>query len=499
MWAAGAARTGGWEPVRSYDALIEIATQIHAEEFDASAVLALIVERARDLLATDVAWLALVKDGQVRVQVAAGAATPGIARMEVALGTGIGGIALREGRTVVVGDQALYGHGMPSAVHDALEADGIVSVMCAPMLRERAMVGALYVGSREAAMFDDAAVALLTALAGQAAIAIVNSRLYQALADKHRTLERSFAAHRRLNAASSGGPDAVAAELARQIGREVTVSRGGGEPLEVKGPLSELERNALDHAATVIALLLEAEWRVRGDLLEELLRADGDLSDGLSARAERLGVTLDRERCVAVLEGAPALRLGLGALMCRRGDRVILALEGDAEATVRAALGDGIAGLSSPRRDLTAALREAEAALRLAREYGGLVSHEQLGPLRFLLDAPHVTQSETLVREALAPLAAYDAQRDSALVATLGEYLRAGGHHATTAERLHIHPSTLKYRLARIAEVLGRPPADPQARFELGLAVAVHEMLLGRGINALRPRPCRPTAPRGAG
>lgn len=33
MWAAGAARTGGWEPVRSYDALIEIATQFHAEEF----------------------------------------------------------------------------------------------------------------------------------------------------------------------------------------------------------------------------------------------------------------------------------------------------------------------------------------------------------------------------------------------------------------------------------------------------------------------------------
>lgn len=31
MWAAGAARTGGWEPVRSYDALIEIATQIRAE------------------------------------------------------------------------------------------------------------------------------------------------------------------------------------------------------------------------------------------------------------------------------------------------------------------------------------------------------------------------------------------------------------------------------------------------------------------------------------
>lgn len=168
------------------------------------------------MLTTDLAWLALAEDDRVRVEIAVGAATAGIARMEVALGTGIGGIALREGRTIIVGDQALYGNGMPRAVHEALEADGIVSVVCAPMLRDGQMVGALYVDSREATVFDDTAVALLTALAGQAAIAIVSSRLYQALAEKASTLERSFAMHRRLNAASlSGGPDATAAEVAR--------------------------------------------------------------------------------------------------------------------------------------------------------------------------------------------------------------------------------------------------------------------------------------------
>lgn len=94
-------------------------------------MLALIVERARELLATDLAWLALAEDDRVRVQIAAGATTEGIARMEVALGTRIGGIALLEGRTIIVGDQALYGNGMPRTVHEALEADGVVSVMCA--------------------------------------------------------------------------------------------------------------------------------------------------------------------------------------------------------------------------------------------------------------------------------------------------------------------------------------------------------------------------------
>jgi len=156
LWAAGAARSSGREPVRSYDALIEIATQIHAEEFNADAVLRLVVDRARELLATDLAWLALAEGDHVRVRIAAGATTPGIGRMEVALGTGIGGIALREGRTVIVGDQALYGNGMPSTVHEALEAEGVVSVMCAPMLRDGQMVGALYVASREATVFDDA-------------------------------------------------------------------------------------------------------------------------------------------------------------------------------------------------------------------------------------------------------------------------------------------------------------------------------------------------------
>ena len=87
------------------------------------------------------------------------------------------------------------------------------------------------------------------------------------------------------------------------------------------------------------------------------------------------------------------------------------------------------------------------------------------------------------MRETLGPLAAYDARRGGALLATVGAYVRAGGHHATTSERCHIHPSTLNYRLARIADVLGRP-ADPHARFEPWLGLAVHEMLLSRGIDA---------------
>ena len=42
---------------------------------------------------------------------------------------------------------------------------------------------------------------------------------------------------------------------------------------------------------------------------------------------------------------------------------------------------------------------------------------------------------------------------------------------------LHIHTSTVKYRLARLAEALGRPLQDPDVRFELRMAVEIADFL----------------------
>jgi DNA-binding PucR family transcriptional regulator len=135
-------------------------------------------------------------------------------------------------------------------------------------------------------------------------------------------------------------------------------------------------------------------------------------------------------------------------------------------------------GVSSPRLDLRIALREAEGALAMvlsSREGGGeaLAGYEDLGPLRFLLDAPDTSEMRAMVQDVLGPLAEHDARRQSELLHTLRVYLECGGHHATTAERCHIHVSTLKYRLSRIAAILDRPLSDPATRFELRLALEV--------------------------
>jgi GAF domain-containing protein/sugar diacid utilization regulator len=565
--ASSAAHT---QRATAYEALFEIGTQIQAEEANADAIFALIVDRARALLLTDVAWLAMVDRDRQRLgmKVAVGAATPDFMGMEVQVGTGIGGVALKERRPVAVRDSRVYGHGMPRSVHRALDEEGVISILCAPMLRDDGMLGALYVGTRKARDFTEEEASLLSALAAQAAVTIENARLYQELSDKNDMLERAFAIHRSLTDASLAGVGLhrVALELARLIDRdlllvlddgatrctrysrdaavdapvaagldEVDVPDGqnavditagdtelGGLHALGDGELTALQRKALEHGATAIALelvkeqaTLEVEWRLQGELLEELLRSSGAPSEDLARRAERLGVDLAGQHRIAVLApdrdvaSSSLLELvrrwlrqhgHLDRLVAQRGDRVVVAVGADLPGGGKPLIEDlqrrvtraGVpvrCGVSNARTELTMALREAEGALALAISTGrpdAIVDYEALGPLRFLLDAPDTTEMTALVRDVLGPLAAHDAQRHSDLLLTLKTYLESGGHHPTTSERCHIHVSTLKYRLSRISALLERSLSDPATRFELSLAFEVLGILEVMGIAPFR-------------
>jgi DNA-binding PucR family transcriptional regulator len=545
------------ERATAYEALFEIGTQIQAEESNSEAIFALIVERASELLATDVAWLAMVDEPRerLRMRVARGTTTPDFMRMEVRVGTGIGGVALKERRAVAVHDSTIYGNGMPRAVHRALDDEGVTSILCAPMLRDEGMLGALYVGTRKPRDFTEEDASLLSALAAQAAVTIENARLLQELAHKNEALEQAFAIHRLLTDASLAGVglQRVTLELARLVERDLYLVLHSGSPtcaryprhpaadcpVEVSGaealpdgieavavvageaelgvlhadgaaPLTPLQRKALEHGATVIALelvkeqaALEVEWRLQGELLEELLRYRDEVPEGLLRRAERFGVDLEAPHRVAVLQpegGTTAssllefMRRGLrhrghvGALVAQRGERVLVAVADDVRGGPRALLDElqqrapraGLhfrGGLSNARGDFSLALREAEGALAMAlsaeRDTDALVSSEDLGPLRFLLDAPNTHEMLALVTHALGPLAEHDERRQADLLFTLRAYLAAGGHHPTTADRCFIHVSTLKYRLSRISAILGRNLTDPATRFELSLALEV--------------------------
>jgi DNA-binding PucR family transcriptional regulator len=70
-----------------------------------------------------------------------------------------------------------------------------------------------------------------------------------------------------------------------------------------------------------------------------------------------------------------------------------------------------------------------------------------------------------LRERALAPLAS------SKLTDTLHEFLRHQGRMDPTARALGVHPQTVRYRVARLRELLGGALDDPDRRLELQLAL----------------------------
>ncbi len=95
---------------------------------------------------------------------------------------GAAGRSIAERRTIVVDDYEhddTFSH--DPALDAAVQADGVRSLIVTPMVAEDALLGVLQVGSSQVAAFGPDQVALAEALAHQAAIAICNSRLVQAL------------------------------------------------------------------------------------------------------------------------------------------------------------------------------------------------------------------------------------------------------------------------------------------------------------------------------
>jgi hypothetical protein len=111
--------------------------------------------------------------------------------------------------------------------------------------------------------------------------------------------------------------------------------------------------------------------------------------------------------------------------------------------------------------------------LRLVREGvlapGGLVlAREQLGALTLHSD-PGLLGELAALR--LAPLDALTTAARARLEATLLAWLRRQGNVTEVAQELHVHPQTVRYRLARLRERFGDALEDPDIRFELELAL----------------------------
>lgn len=76
-----------------------------------------------------------------------------------------------------------------------------------------------------------------------------------------------------------------------------------------------------------------------------------------------------------------------------------------------------------------------------------------------------------LARRRLAPLETLRPAQRARLTETLHSWLRHWGQRAPIAAELKIHPQTVGYRIAQLRELFGEQLQDPQARFELELAL----------------------------
>lgn len=554
----GDARPAPKLPSNALEELVDVARVLQAEEIDLDHLLHVIATKARELLRTDTSWIALLDESRARVRIAAtcGTVDPDFPRMEVDLGTGLGGVALDRGWTLIVADYLRYQQSTPPFVRQVMLREGIASVICAPMMRGQNMVGALYVGNRLATRFDGTHGSLMATLAAQASAAIENGRLYERLLDKTRLLEATFEIHRQLGevAMAELGLEGVMTELARLTGRRLRLEQahvapfelhvgpeGAGQvdepialvvPVVTRGadagsitvygarPLTELEHNAFTHGATVLALelmkheaALAVEWRLRGELLEELLSMAGEPSETLLVRANRLGFDLNEPHRLLVIELGKGDRRDLDSLARhlrsrrysdvrlagRFGERVVVVTSDSIDGARRLAImlrGEAAAptavviGISSSGCDFSATFREARACAAFALANGATpvaAEYDALGALRFMLDASDPAHCRAIVRERLGTLHDYDARHGTQLLPTLRAYLETNGKHASIAARCHVHPSTVKYRIGRIAQLLEHPIDGAETRFELTLALRLLDLFRATGADLLAP------------
>jgi DNA-binding PucR family transcriptional regulator len=71
----------------------------------------------------------------------------------------------------------------------------------------------------------------------------------------------------------------------------------------------------------------------------------------------------------------------------------------------------------------------------------------------------------------LAPLASLTQRACERMRETALAYLRHRGNAVAMAAELHIHPQTARYRIARLYDLFGEDLDDPDARFELEIAL----------------------------
>ncbi|WP_331446404.1 helix-turn-helix domain-containing protein [Streptomyces xanthochromogenes] len=543
---------------------------------DLDAVLRAIVQRARSLLGTEVAYLSLNDPtaGDTYMRVTEGSVAARFQQLRLGMGEGLGGLVAQTARPYVTAsyfDDERFQH--TSTIDSGVRDEGLVAILGVPLMLGSTVIGVLFAADRHPRVFAREEIALLGSFAAHAAVAIDTANLLaetrSALAELEKAnetirnhsavLERASEVHDRLTelVLRGGGvrevADAVSevldgtvefadADSAQAAVLQLSGSDGhalrhgadwlagvsaGGELLGAlvlhgQPGLDPVDRRTLERAAMVTSLLLlarrsagEAEQRVRGELLDDLLDAPGRDPLLLRERAARLRADLEAPHVVlaARIDGpdassaarrtAEGRRIGSaaaylattrhGLASTRDGGTVLLLPLGPGDTPAEVARGvakqlgtalrepvtvGASAVLAAPAATPPAiATAYAEArrcleALRLLGRSGEGAAAQDLGFLGLLL--ADTRDIAGFVERTIGAVVAYDRRRGTDLVRTLDAYFANGMSPARTKEHLHVHVNTVAQRMERIGRLLGPDWQCPARALEIQLALRLH-------------------------
>ncbi|MCX3290201.1 helix-turn-helix domain-containing protein [Streptomyces sp. NEAU-H22] len=544
---------------------------------DLDAVLQAIVQRARSLLGTDVAYLSLhdTERGDTYMRVTEGSVAARFQQLRLGMGEGLGGLVAQTARPYVTDDYFKDDRFQHTLTIDAgVRDEGLVAILGVPLTLGHHVIGVLFAADRRARVFEREQIALLGSFAALAAAAIDTANLLaetrsalagleranEIIRDRSGVIERASDVHDRLAelVLRGGGVHDVAAAVSEILDGTVEFAEAATAPadaLEKSGAeghavlheddwiaavaaggellgalvlrghpgLDPVDQRTLERAAMVTSLLLlarrsaaEAEQRVRGELLDDLLDARDRDPRLLRERAARLHADLDachvvlaarlegtaadadqeadaRRRLAAAASHLAATRHGLAA--ARDGGTVLLLPLGPGDTATdvarRAARHLGTAvhapvtvGASAPAEDLairpeTVATAYAEArrcleALRVLGRAGDGAAAQDFGFLGLLLAGDRDIPG--FVDRTIGQVVAYDRRRGTELLRTLDAYFACGMSPARTKDELHVHVNTVAQRLERVGRLLGDDWQSPARALEIQLALHLHRL-----------------------
>jgi sugar diacid utilization regulator len=267
---------------------------------------------------------------------------------------------------------------------------------------------------------------------------------------------------------------------------------------------TETDLAALEYAATVLSVELsrlqsvaEAELRSQRDFAEEML-AGADEST-VKASAHALGYDPERSHRVVLATRRPhdgiderffqaivreVRRIDIATLVVGRANHVVIIAYRETDwiklrTHIASQMPDGACqlavGSSYPDAwHIAASYREAQFVANLPSSAPApVLLFDALGVYRMLSSVTDPAGIEAFMNDQVGALLEYDSRHHSGLLITLAQYFDSGCNIDRAAAELSVHRSTLKYRLKRIRELLGRDLNDGPTRLDLHLAARV--------------------------